>query len=182
MATVTIGTVDYPVYADLDQANDYLSAESGATAWRAETDDDVKRRALVSATRTLDRLAWPGERDDPDQDLAWPRSGTGLSGVEDDVVPQQIIDATCVLAMLIVAGTDVAGMTSTSGGEIKRQKAGSVEQEFFRAFDVEGTPLPTQAWDLIAPLLGGPATSGGAVSFGTDRCSDIRGYEPSGPY
>lgn len=179
---VTIGGSEYDVYADVPTADEYLEAESWATAWRAETDEDQKARALVTATRTLDKLPWAGSKSDPDQPLEWPRDGTGIDIVEDGVIPQRIIDATCVLAGQILAGVDVTGTASTTASSVKRQKAGSVEIEYFSNFEISGTRLPLEAWELIAPLLGGSIATAGSVAFGTDECSRFRaGYEPSGP-
>lgn len=181
--TVTIGSTEYDVYADITTADQYLAAESGATAWRDEADETVKARALVSATRLIDRQQWPGERYEADQPLAWPRSGTGLSGVEDTVIPQEVIDATCVLASMIVAGVDVTGTPSTTAGSIKRQQAGSVSIEYFGDFSTTGTRLPLQVTEILAPLFGSTSFAGGARAHGTDACSDFsRGYEPSGPF
>lgn len=184
MATVDIGSNSYETYADVDQADEYLAAEAGATAWRALTGDDgedTKARALVSATRLIDRQQWPGERDEDDQTLAWPRSGTGVSGVVDDEVPQLVIDASIVLASLIVAGVDVTSVPSTASGRVKRQRAGSVEIEYFGDVGISGTRLPLQVHEMLAPLFGYTGL-GGARPQGTDACSDFRyGYDPSGP-
>jgi hypothetical protein len=168
--TVTIGSNEYDVYSDLPTAETYLNGESWATAWQAETSDDAKGRALVTATRTLDKLVWPGSKTEPAQALEWPRKGTGLSEdlVPDEfTIPQRIIDATAVLAALAIAGVDFINKSSTQSGAVKRQAAGSVSIEFFRdVFDLDGERLPLAAWELIAPLLGGAGMIGGAEGSG----------------
>jgi hypothetical protein len=111
MPTVTINAVDYDVYADLDTADEFLAADFSADAWRAETDVDQKARADVTATRLLDRIRWAGEKTDPDQLHAFPR--TGITGLDEDTVPQPIIDASIVLAKLIHAGSSVDSQPST---------------------------------------------------------------------
>lgn len=184
---VTIGSTEYDVYADLATADQYLNAESWATEWRAETDDEVKARALVTATRTLDKLTWPGTKTYEGQLLEWPRKSTGLSTdlvPDSDTIPQRIIDATAVLAALTVAGVDFTSKASTKTGGVKSQKAGSVAIEYFRdVFDFEGTRLPLAAWELIAPLLAGSTVTGGVEAFGTSRSSRFRGTNrPLGGY
>lgn len=183
--TIIIGSNGYDVYADLATANEYLEAESWATDWRDEADDDVKGRALVTATRTLDKLQWPGTKTDDDQILQWPRTGTGASTdlVPDEyTIPQRIIDAACVLAALILSGVDITGKPSTQSGAVKSQSAGSVSITYFRDVDDSGTRLPLAAWELVSPILAGASGSavGGARSFGTSECSDFAtDYTPS---
>lgn len=167
VTTITIGTIDYEVYSDVETADDYLSADFTATAWRAESDEDQKKRALVSAARLLDRQVWPGEKEDEDQLTAFPR--TGISGFEDGEVPQQVVDANCLLAKFIHEGSNVETSATTSSN-VRRLKAGSVEQEFFYPFTM-GTRLPLPVQELLAGLLGGTSGISPAQSFGTDGCS-----------
>jgi hypothetical protein len=180
MATVTITPTDFEVYADVDAADAYLAGDFGAALWRAETVADQKARALITSTRLLNRLVWAGTMEDPDQPLAWPRSGTGIDGVEDDVIPQPIIDASIVLAKLIHAGSKVDDQSTTATG-IKRQKAGSVEIEYFIP-TTDPQRLPTAVLELVGPYLGGALGLAGSIASGV--CSpgpDCPGYEPIGP-
>lgn len=165
---VTIGANQYDVYADQATADAYLEADSNATAWRAAT-DDTKGRALVSATRILDRQTWQGEKTESDQALEWPRSG--IADVDEGSVPQKIIDACCELAAAIVDGYDAAN-NRTTDTNIKRQKAGSVEIEYFRPLD-PGTRLPLPVWELIKAWLSGNVSIAASIATGTDGCSDF---------
>jgi hypothetical protein len=162
MPTVTINAVDYDVYADLDTADEFLAADFSADAWRAETVVDQKARADVTATRLLDRIRWAGEKTDPDQLHAFPR--TGITGLDEDTVPQPIIDASIVLAKLIHAGSSVDSQPSTQSGNIRRQQAGSVSIEYFFPLD-DPTRLPVEIEELIAPYLATAAF--GSLAFGT---------------
>lgn len=165
---VTIGSNSYDVYADQATADIYLEAESSATAWRAAL-DDIKGRALVSATRLLDRQSWQGEKAEAAQELAWPRSG--ITDVDETVIPQAIIDATCELASAIVGGYDAANKSSTAS-DTKRQKAGSVEIEYFRSFE-DGTRLPLPVHELISKWLLGATGITTSIATGTDGCSEF---------
>lgn len=168
METVTIGGTEYDSYRTVAQADEYLAADFTATAWRAETDEDAKARALVTATRLLDRQVWPGEKTDEDQDHVWPR--TGVSGVEDDEEPQAVLDACCLLAKYIHEGSSVETSVSTASN-VRRIKAGSVEQEYFFP-QGNGTRLPLPVQELLAGLLGtGGSAISAAQSFDTDGCS-----------
>lgn len=178
---VEIGSQEYQTYASDAEAHEYLAADFGAAVWRAEDDEDQHARALVTATRILDRMAWAGDKADAAQALAWPRTGTGITGVEDDAIPQPIIDASILLAKLIHAGSAVDGTPSTAQS-IKRQRAGSVEQEFFRSFD-DPTRLPTEVHELIGPYLAGSGGVGGAIASGVCEPTAFHpGYGLSGPY
>lgn len=169
MPTVTINAVEYEVYADLAAANPYLAADFElAAAWAALTDDQ-KAQALVTSTRYIDRQRWQGEKVSEAQPLAWPRSGAFCNGVEvsSATVPQEIIDASIVLAALI-ANDPAVQNNSTTGSNIESVKAGSAAVQFFRPTD--GTVFPTRAQALAGCLLAG---STGAVGLpfvsGTDE-------------
>lgn len=168
MATVTIGGTDYDTYATVAEADEYLAADFTATAWRAETDEDQKSRALVTATRLLDRQTWPGEKADEFQPLAWPR--TGVTGYDDYEVPQAVIDACCLLAKYIHEGSTLE-TSPTTANNTKRLKAGSAEIEYFFPLS-NGTRLPLPVMELLAGLLGAAGSSvSAAQSFDTDGCS-----------
>lgn len=165
MATITLDGTDFETYADVAEADEYLAGDFGATIWRAETSDDLKGRALVTATRILDRMVWAGEKEDVDQLLAWPRTGTGATGVEDDVIPQDIISASIVLAKLVHSGSSVDSSSSTESN-IRSQRAGSVAIEYFRISE-DPTRLPTEVHELIRRFLGGSGAVAGVIAHGT---------------
>lgn len=169
METVTINGTDYLSYASVAQADEYLNASIYATDWQDETDDDVKGRALVSATRWIDSIAWKGEKADPDQLNEWPR--TGIDDVEPYVAPNAIVNATIELANLLYTTPDL--QATLSDVSAKRLKAGSVEIEYFRGTTVQTiTPFPTQIMNMIRQYLASQGSLlGGAVTYGTDHCS-----------
>lgn len=168
-ASVEISSNSYPTYISVADADIYLAASSSASATWTALDADQKAQNIVTASRLLDSLSWKGDPTEDDQDLAWPRTGTGVSGVEDDEIPQAIVNAAAELAGMNALGVDIMNFTSTASIE-KRIKAGSVEVENFRSF---GTtyPFPLPVWRLLAPYLGGPANLSGVRSSGTDGCS-----------
>jgi len=150
---ITIDEVAYFAYADVPTADAYLAADSNAAAWRA-ADDITKQRALITATRILDRQSWKSDLDQASRALLEP-----------------IVHATAELAAQLVAGYDAANRQHT-GQAVRRQKAGSVEIEYFRG--AEGSPLrlPLPVWELIKPYLAGASAAlGGSIAYGTDGCS-----------
>lgn len=157
MATVTIDTVEFTVYADVSTADDYLVGSITATAWRA-ADDDTKARALVSATRWIDAQSWQEAYDTVAERDAEPAFAT----------------ATIELAALLVDDPDYR--SSFQAADTKRLKAGSVEIEYFRGARIQTTTVfPKQIMTLIGRYLASAVGSsfGGALSYGTGRCTDF---------
>ncbi len=149
---------------------DRFHARRNATSWFAATAPQ-RDAAIIKATSYLVekyRNNWKGIRTDLDQTLDWPRAGVQLedyfepqtqprnllfSGLAfvlaDDVIPQEVKDATAVLAL--PALTADLNPTLERGGDIKRVKAGSVEVEY--GINAPVTVIYKQADDLLRPLL-----------------------------
>lgn len=192
VTTVTIATVTYSVYgltADpVGDADDYLNAKIGATAWAAASVDD-RARALVSATRWLDRVSnFSGTKTVSTQPLEWPRDGAtcGSTAITDGTIPDDIALAEFELALALTndaAAQDASGQ----GSNVKRAKAGSAEVEFFSSTigTSADTKLPTVAHDLIKCLLDGSGSAfGGGFASGADCSSsfDDTDFGRSGGY
>jgi len=152
---VTIDSVDYDSFESLADADSYLAADPNAEPWRALGSDaagvNAKGRFLVGATRVLARQLW---RD----------------GVIVDPLPQALQEATAELASAMAGGYDAANQQSTASG-LKRQKAGSVEQEFFWSQSIGvGLRFPLPVWELIRDLLASADSSGIGSSLSTGTC------------
>lgn len=181
MASITIGSSTFSTYGTVAEADTYLEGDFGAALWRAEADEDQKARALVTATRVIDRMCYLGDKTDPDQDNAFPRDDMGLDDYPDGAVPQEIIDASFVLAKLIHAGSKVDDNPTPGQPGIKRQKAGSVEVEYFIPTE-DPTRLPTSVWEMISKFFCGGTGLGGSIASGVDGCSAFSpGYGVNGP-
>ena len=157
-------------YATIAEANTYLDDSVRAGSWEF-LDDDSKARALLTATRMLDRATWDGEKSDPDQTLEFPR--TGLADYGSTQFPGPIIEACIELAYELTQDDEIE--TTSQGKNTKRLKAGAAEIEYFRPGGVRGmgsiTRFPDVVEEIIAPLLG---TGGShAEDFGTDGSSSF---------
>jgi hypothetical protein len=150
---------DNPVFADVEMADAYLSGAYHADNWRT-LDDDSKGRALVTATRTLDRQEWLGVKTDDLNELDWPRKDTGVIGVDPDLIPVDIQNATIELALSLTQGSDVQNYQSANGN-IQTLRAGSASITYFRGGGNGGTPtrFPQIVWELVEPYLSGGAGS-----------------------
>lgn len=173
MGTVTISAVSYTVYgehAGAGSLTEYANASLAyAATFGAATADDQKR-ALVEATRILDRQLWQGAKVDAGQVLAWPRTGVVYadgSPVSSAVIPAEAIAAAYELALAGLATPAVFTEVTTSKRE-KRVKAGSAEVEYFAP--VKGGRWPGRVGELVSQFLAGNAGSAGTVAgaYGID--------------
>lgn len=175
---VTINGVEYDTYVSVTQVDEYANGSLTAGAWEALTNDD-KGRVIVSVTRWIDSQCWKGEKVDPDQPLAWPRTIGNYASIE---------VASIQLSLLLAANPDLANQSmglvaATADGGTKRLKAGSVEIEYFRKLDftIFGngmvSPFPVGIMRLIGDWLcdsrGGTWGGAGSKAFGTCEPSRV---------
>jgi hypothetical protein len=159
-------------YVSVEYAEDYFEFRLNSSAWDDASADD-RCKALVSATRCIDRLNFAGLRTSdynrllpiefripiprdldpsslPAQNLEFPRNGA-------TTIAQDIMDATCEIALALLDGIDP---------ELEMQGLGTLSQRFSSA----GTSFdPAQArmafrhgipsfrgWNLLFPYLADP--------------------------
>lgn len=175
--TVTINSVIYDVYASNQIADDYMGAQisSAGTAWRAATEDE-QNRALVSATRLINRQTWQGTRDDQYYPLAFPRSGlldADGAAVDSSIVPQQVIDACCELAASLLDGSTVQDQ-STTENNTQSLSAGSVSISYFRPTSEVSGRFPQVVQELLGLWLSSSASVIVGFSSGTDEESAFK--------
>lgn len=172
MATITIDGTDFDTYVDLDAANTYLKGQISAASWLAETDEDQKARAIVSATRFIDRQRWQGTKTDSAQAHAFPRQGLTYAdsgdAVASDSVPQEVLDATCELASALLDGSEVQTNTQPNSNLTQSLKAGSVAISYFRGDDQAGR-FPQIIQELLGFWLAGSIVAASSIATGTDR-------------
>lgn len=172
MAIINVDGIDYEVYEDLDAVDEYLGGAAHAGNWRALTDDDVRGRYAVTATRILERQIWKGTATGlSGQTLAWPRSGTGVTGVEDTVIPDGVLNAYYELCSALTDGSELQNEQNTAQ-KVQSLSAGSVSITYFRGAEGEPLRFPLIVQELLNPYLAGTGTSvAGAITTGTDGCS-----------
>lgn len=186
ISSISLGGATFRVFGSVSGADAYLAASViHADAWDALA-TAAKQRAVISATRILNRVPWAGSRSVPTQPLAFPRSGLTVDGVDiaDTVVPDQICEATYEIAALLAGGTtsiETSATTATGVKRVRERVEGAIdtETEWFSpggsaAGTGGGTRFPEPIQSLIAPFLGGPG-GGGSEVYGADSCSTIEG-------
>lgn len=157
-----VGDPDANSYVDVVYADDYIYANFyAASTWDA-LDEETKQRFLVRASKYLDTMVdWNGEKSVPESGLRWPRSGVydadGLA-IPDDVIPQQLMDATCELASILQAD-DWTQTSSTRG--MKEIQVDVIELKFDASF--ERGSMPNIVVDMLDGL--GTVKSTGRTAF-----------------
>lgn len=159
-ATLTIGAVNYTVYAltadPLQDANDYFAAHLDAAEWAAAT-DDKKKQALITAQRAIDREEWSGEELVPGQGTDWPRTGATRYGeTVADGTPDDIALGEFELALYLLKDASLIAKTSTASN-IKSVGAGSAKVDFFYPLPGSTTKWPLPVSLLLVPYLAGSA-------------------------
>lgn len=125
--------------------DDFFSADG----WR-DGDDASKARALIEATRRIDRLAFRGSKASEAQDLQFPRK-------DDSEVPNDIKIATCYCACSLMDGIDpdeeLADLNTTSSkyANVSTSKSPASTPSHILA----GIPSVI-AWRYIVPYLRDP--------------------------
>lgn len=171
------GKADAVAMASAATADAYFTARA-ITAWTGTT--TAKEAALIRGWQYVEnayRGRWKGSRTHREQSLAWPRMsgvtfGDDLSGaiydqdghfIESDEIPQQVVDANCEAALLVVQGVDLEPRLAR-GGAVRRKKvkAGPVESETEYADSASARDRIT----VIEGLLSGLVTSAPGASFG----------------
>ena len=82
--TVIIDETEFYVYADLEDARLYNMAIVGST-W-ADLDEKTQAQYLVMATRKIDSYNYTGEKEDPNQELKFPRVMANGKRSDDEVL------------------------------------------------------------------------------------------------
>ncbi len=138
-------------YISVSDADVYFSGRLDHDIWDAASPDD-KLRALITATRLIDRLNFSGDKSVSTQDLEFPR------GTDTDY-PKSIKIATCESAFCLLDGVDVdVEARSISGIDyqmsmIRKRSDVNVVNEW----TIHGIPSGI-AWGYIRPFLRDPGS------------------------
>lgn len=133
-------------YITRSNANVYFSQKLGTIPWDSATAID-QEKALIQATRMIDRLVFAGTKSESDQRRQFPRGG-------DVEIPKAIQYATCELALQLLNGVEIEGEVTDL--TVTSHKFGPVTT----TFDRKNIPLHIQcgipsyeAWLYLQPYL-----------------------------
>lgn len=139
-------------YITRTEAQTYFDGRLGTECWDDASDTD-KDKAILQATRAIDRLNFSGLKASDSQELQFPRE-------DDTVIPPDIQCANAEEALALLEGKDP---------EMERESLAIVAQEFGKAkikFDRETARpiyilhgiMSATAWSYILPYLRDPLT------------------------
>ena len=160
------GLADANTYVTELEVDAYAESSLTSTAWTAETDGEIKKAAIISASRQLtSSVNWVGKRATDTQALAFPRIELVVDGIAiaDDIVPNPVKDACCEMAIQLHAkqgkvavDPSEANLSSLNVGN------GAVQLGFFEKL---GTQIIPDFIDHMLPGYGTVKTSNSAKSF-----------------
>jgi hypothetical protein len=149
----------------LSAAGDIATTRLDTTTWDAAS-NDIRTRALISATTSLDTLSYLGSRTTTTQALCWPRkyAYTSERDYTDTEIPSALQNATFDLACALITTPTLLTATSASASllpniannDLKRVKLDVLEVEWRSTSNQRITPLTAlpHLRQLLAPLLG----------------------------
>ena len=124
-----VGASNSNSYVTLVEANNYFDTRLHSLKWNEATDED-KTKALLQATKRLEREKYFGDRKSSSQKLSFPRVGLGYidSILLDNIIPEQLKDAQCELAIFMLSNDITQKEVNT--GSIKRTTMGDMSVEY----------------------------------------------------
>lgn len=144
---IVVGTNSYITLAD---AEDYFDLHLNPGLWSTST-DTVKEKALIQATKKIDRLNLRGYKvDEYNQTLQFPRiyqyTPKQDLGLDTDDVPQSVLDAVCEEALALITK-----LTNTSTGLREELQAQGVKSiSFGDASETYSTSRVTNQTKLLS--------------------------------
>lgn len=149
-------------YGSTADADAYHTARGNETAW-TDLDTDVKEIHLRNATAFMVRVfraSWAGSRVLSTQRLDWPRYGVVVDGfsVLSTIVPNDVKEACFELALRAVDGPLIEDL-STGNNQVKKEKVGPLETEYFQA-NVDGAERFPAVVASLQPYFGTKGGSG----------------------
>lgn len=192
--TVTGGQA-VEVYAGLVKVDAYLlsSGSKGAVAYNAlPAGGDARKRAIIDATRLIDRQRWQGTANAFDNTtLKFPRDDIEIDGEAATNAEQLALveQAVAELAALLVLKSSTYSAADT-GQNIKAMGAGKARVEFFgptRTKNGSATKLPTVVHELIGMWLasqspGAVGSIAGSSSSSSDSNFNTCSVKPRDPF
>lgn len=136
------------MYGSISEATTYFESRFHNSVWYS-TLDSKKTRALESASRIVDNFNYFGEKEDPDQEHQFPRTGFGT--------PTKILEAVYEIAYALLDGRD------PEKDALNLNVTGARAGLRYDSFDPKYTPLnilhgvpSLAAWNNLLPYFRDP--------------------------
>ncbi len=143
-------------YVTVEEADSYFDStlQNKSEEWN-KYDTSTKARALITATRQIDRLPFAGRKLDINQFLEFPRTTTTNIAFTDGI-PNEIIYATCEQALFLLKGGSKRQELQQQG--VKSYSLGDLSETFTENLsDAQKTICPEALAYLRKFMLGSVA-------------------------
>ena len=174
LTAITLGSIDFPSYASVSEADRYLAADPARSEIWAALSDAEKGQRLVAATRRLDMLPWTGQKADPSQFTQWPRSDMphAVTPHEPGGIPEPVETAAILLA---VSPSIIDPGAGRGDSIVQSERVGPKAVTYFRSRRSEAETIlgDRAALDLIRHLLCSDAAPMGAYVSGGQTPSEF---------
>lgn len=151
-------------YVSNAEAVAYMADRLNTSAWD-NADPADQDKALMMATKVLDRMGWKGVATTDIQKLRWPRAGVSdqdARTIDDASIPSFLKDATAELALFLLTSDRLAERDDVG---VAKVTAGPVTVEFDKR-DLRKT-VPDSVFEIIAFYVdGNPSAVGGNIEIG----------------
>ena len=145
----TVGGANANSFVTLAAANTYFETRTHATSWTGT--NEAKEKALITATQRLNQETFAGVKASTTQALKWPRYDTADADgypYASDAIPQALKDATCELALELMATAALAQSKLTNYARLKIGPLDITPQQ-----PQKSGALPAQVLRLLSGLL-----------------------------
>lgn len=140
-------------YVSVPEADAYFDSTLQSEEWN-KYDTTTKEKALITATRQIDRLPFAGRKLDINQSLEFPRTTTNLPFT--DGIPDAIAYATCEQALFLLKGGSKRQELQQQG--VKSYTLGDLSETFSENLtDAQKTICPEALSYLRKYMLGSVA-------------------------
>ncbi|ABB14820.1 DnaT-like ssDNA-binding protein [Carboxydothermus hydrogenoformans] len=151
-------------YVDLTEAEEYFAGKLFADEWH-NVDSKTKEKALIEATKRINRLQFKGIKANPTQLLEFPRAypsigtqnnnkglsfGFSIGYVYEDTINENVKAATCEEALALLKYGNSA-RTKAQEQNVVRVSFGDVSEEYKASLKL----LSKEALELLKPYLAG---------------------------
>jgi hypothetical protein len=162
VSTLGVGTATFSVYAltsdPLADANAYFLGHVAADEWTI-ADNNLRKKAIITAYRLVDRERYTGEKTSPSQATLFPRTNITRDAVSvASGTPDEIVYGQFELALSLLKDADVLEKNSTFGN-ISSVSAGSASVQFFYPPTGSINRFPLQVQNLLGPYFAGNSSA-----------------------
>ena len=152
-------------YASLQDLQDFIDTNQLTLTEPTNADERSIARSsrLMQATEIIDGIGlvedrWIGNRSDPTQALAWPRTNARFDGttLASDFIPPRLVRATCAMAVYLIRGDVELDKNVDYNSVVNMEKVGPVEVRYAVGEGSRiGIASGRERFNYIEDLLGG---------------------------